>query len=82
MGRAKAYEVLTECENPTSENPIEIILKFITKLYGSNFLFLSINTPPLWHPGQGAHMAGRVDVHWVATLSFSHVNPFGDKMTR
>lgn len=74
MGRAKAYEVLTECENPTSENPIEITLKFITKLYGSNFLFLSINTPPLWHPGQGAHMAGRVDVHFFTRKPFWRQN--------
>lgn len=41
------------------------------KLYGSNFLFLSINTPPSRHAVQSMHVACDVCMPWLATLSFS-----------
>lgn len=52
---------------------------YIIELCGSNFPFLflpfpSINTPPSWCAGQSVHMACRVCINWVATLSFSWIN--------
>lgn len=71
MGGARAYgrsHVLRNRENSTLENPTGRTL-CITKLYGSNFLFPSINST--FHLGTQARVrvARRVCMHCVATLS-------------
>lgn len=75
MGRARANEsshTLSNRENP-HERPLRL---FIIKLHGSNFLFPSISTPPSRHTGHSMLVACHICICWVATLSFSQINPF------